>query len=137
MRIASLCALLLLVAAPAACGGDDDDDDGSTAIDAAPGSGIDAGDDGGDDADAAPGVDGGDVRLCGGLAGLQCNDDEYCDWKDDACGSDPDSVGTCLARPTECEPGGEVVCGCDQQRYDNKCLAAMAGQDVPTISICN
>jgi hypothetical protein len=127
-----LCALLL---APAACGGDDDDDDddddGGAAVDAAPGSDTDASP--GDDAATS---DGGNTGAqCGGLLGLQCDGDDYCDWEDDSCGNS-DFQGTCRPRPAECEPGGEKVCGCDGESYENKCEAAQAGMDVAEISIC-
>ncbi|HWM86168.1 MAG TPA: hypothetical protein VNO33_10035 [Kofleriaceae bacterium] len=117
-----------------ACGGDDDGgDDGSAgAIDAAAGSG-DAGSR--SDAGDGDGLDAGNTSvLCGGLAGLQCEETHYCDWPDDDCGSG-DGLGACRPRPTDCKLG-ESVCGCDGDRYESACAANMAGADVREPSNC-
>lgn len=140
MRIAMSLALALFLLPAAACGGDDDDDttsdDGSTVDASDDGSEVDAGEDDGDGAiDAAPDTDGSQVRLCGGIAGIECGDDEYCDYEPDDCGGS-DTTGLCQPRPTECEPDEDIVCGCDGEPYDNKCLAAQAGTDIAEIGLC-
>jgi hypothetical protein len=127
MKLALILSVLLLI--PAACGGDDDDD---VSIDGAPGTQIDGApgaDSGGDP------IDSGSKKLCGGLTGLECEGNDYCDYEDNSCGN-TDALGACLAVPSECEPGGPSVCGCDGQSYENKCFAAMAGTDVAEASIC-
>jgi hypothetical protein len=125
--------LPFLLTAALACGGDDD---GS--IDAAPDE-IDSGtgdDDGGDDGDDDGGdLDGGPVRLCGGFAGLRCDEGDYCDFPDDTCGA-ADALGSCLPRPDECEPREDPVCACNAMAYDSPCLAAMAGEDVSASFEC-
>lgn len=142
MRIAMSLALALFLLPAAACGGDDDDDTGddqSTGIDAGDdGTEIDAGgepDAGSGEPDAGSDADGAVVRLCGGFAGIECNDDEYCDYEADDCGGS-DTTGLCQPRPAECEPDEVTVCGCDGEPYDNKCLAAQAGTDVAEIGLC-
>lgn len=142
MRIAMSLALALFLLPAAACGGDDDDDDtgdDATSVDASSdGDEVDAGEDDGDGAvDAAPDdVDSAVARLCGGIAGIECGDDEYCDYSADDCGGN-DTTGTCQPRPEECEPDDDAVCGCNGEPYDNKCLAAQAGTDIAEIGLCN
>jgi hypothetical protein len=142
MRIAMTLALALFLITPTACGGDDDDDqtvvDSGTGTDPDAGDEDDAGDDTGDDGDAPDAgseSDAGPVRICGGIAGLQCEDDEYCDYEDDGCGNN-DNAGTCTPRPEECEPDDTRVCGCDGEPYDNKCEAAQAGSDIAEVGFC-
>ena len=124
MRLASILPLLFLFAL--ACG----DDDGS--VDAGPdeidsGTGDDGGDgDGGDDGGDQ---DGGPARVCGGFAGIRCDEGDYCDFEDDLCGA-ADGLGICRPRPDSCAPDDEPVCACDTMTYDNACEAAMAGRDV-------
>ena len=136
MRLASLPAWLatLLLIVALACGDDDGGDtdagdDGGMSADAGGGD-DDGGDDGGD-------ADGGPVPLCGGLAGLQCEDGEYCNWPDDSCGV-ADSAGVCEPRPgpDDCEPDGDKVCACNGASYVNACAAAVAGADVSATGSC-
>jgi hypothetical protein len=133
LRLAFLSALLLV--GSAACGGDDDDDDDgddSTVADSGTGGEADAAPGG----DSGPEVDSGVKELCGGFAGLTCEDpNTYCDWEDDSCGA-ADAQGACVDKPAECEPGGDPVCACNGTRYENKCEAARAGEDVAEIGIC-
>jgi hypothetical protein len=140
MRIASVFTALSvsILSLALACGGDDDGDGGSNTD--AGSEDADAGDDGGDDddggdGDADGGADGGPVLVCGGLAGIMCEDTHYCDWPDDSCGA-IDQMGQCKPRPAECEPDNEPVCACDGSQYDNACAAAMAGSDVSGADSC-
>ncbi len=139
MRLASLAAVLApsLLSLAIACGDDDggaDDGDGGDSGDAG------NGDDGGA-VDAGPGQDGGGgdggstVIFCGGLAGLTCEDELYCNYPDETCG-DGDFQGECVVRPTFCDIGGDEVCGCDGKLHDNACAAAMIGVDVADPSRC-
>ena len=73
-------------------------------------------------------------KSCGGLAGLTCADDEFCDYEDDAMCGAADQMGTCKARPTNCPLGCPAPqyqkCGCDGELYCNVCDAQAAGVDV-------
>ena len=90
------------------------------------------------DAQAA-GVDavdcnGGEEKKCGGLAGLTCGDDEFCDYEAGAMCGAADQMGTCKARPTNCPLGCPAPqyqkCGCDGELYCSVCDAQAAGVDV-------
>lgn len=140
MRLASLAVVLApsLLSLTIACGDDGDSDGGDDGSD----DGGDAGSDAGTAVDAGQNDAGGDrddggttVILCGGLVGLTCDDALYCDWPDEVCG-EGDVFGECKPRPAECEPGDKPVCGCDGQRHDSACAAAMIGVDVADLSRC-
>lgn len=75
--------------------------------------------------------------FCGGIAGIACGPDEYCDFPDGSfCGGD-DSGGLCRPRPTGCpDPGGIPVCGCDGHDYLAECSANLAGTDVAHAGSC-
>lgn len=66
--------------------------------------------------------------LCGGFAGTPCPADEYCDFGDNRCGGN-DGSGVCMKRPVGCDKNLAPTCGCDQNVYDNPCLANAAGVD--------
>lgn len=72
-----------------------------------------------------------ETTICGGIGGLTCEADQFCDFPNDQCGGD-DSTGVCRTRPTDCpEPNAdEVLCGCNFDTYGSECLANQAGQDV-------
>ena len=114
-----------------ACGDDGGDDGGGDDGTGDAGSAVDAGP---SDAGGDPDDGGTTVIFCGGLVGLTCDDGLYCDWPDEICGAG-DVFGECKPRPAECEPG-ESVCGCDGQRHDSACAAAMIGVDVADLSRC-
>lgn len=68
--------------------------------------------------------------TCGGLTGIPCGQDEYCDYPTSAqCGA-ADQTGTCKTVPEACDLMYAPVCGCDDQTYGNACSAAMAGVSV-------
>ncbi len=74
--------------------------------------------------------------ACGGLAGLQCGDGEYCAYSLDAICGAADQLGTCAAIPEVCTQQFEPVCGCDDQTYGNACMAAAAGVAVSAEGEC-
>jgi hypothetical protein len=70
------------------------------------------------------------VRPCGGLQGLQCNANEYCDYAPDAqCGA-ADQTGVCTVRPEVCTTEVNEVCGCNDRTYSNACAAQVDGVSV-------
>ena len=67
---------------------------------------------------------------CGGIAGLQCTPDEWCEYDNPgSCGSG-DQMGTCRSRPEVCTKDCPGVTGCDGQFYCNACMAHRAGFDL-------
>jgi hypothetical protein len=82
--------------------------------------------------DAGPGP-----QLCGGIAGISCPANQFCDFPDHSfCGGD-DEQGICRPIPTDCpEPGGVPVCGCDGVDYLGECAANFAGTDIAHTGEC-
>lgn len=72
---------------------------------------------------------------CGGLAGLECAGNEWCDYPEDMCGAD-DGMGTCVAKPNACDDLYEPVCACDGKVYSNACDAQLQGKDVQLLGGC-
>jgi hypothetical protein len=78
------------------------------------------------------GAGGQSMKVCGGIAGLTCADNEYCDFPSTAaeCGGD-DGQGVCVLRPAVCPLGcsQQGICGCDGNSYCNGCEAHANGFD--------
>jgi len=74
-------------------------------------------------------------ETCGGLAGVQCADDEYCDYTNNDCGI-ADGAGSCKRRPDACPDIFSPRCACDGTVYPNECDAARHGVDVSANDIC-
>ncbi|HHH27164.1 MAG TPA: protease inhibitor [Polyangiaceae bacterium] len=72
---------------------------------------------------------------CGGIAGLECGADEFCDYPDMSCGI-ADELGVCTTKPQACNEIYQPVCGCDGQTYGNACAANLAGVSVGSSGPC-
>lgn len=78
-----------------------------------------------------------DVPVCGGIVGLQCGGDEWCDYPDgSACGA-ADMTGICKPRPDFCTRIYRPVCGCDGKTHSNRCVAETGGVDVLHEGVCS
>jgi hypothetical protein len=75
-------------------------------------------------------------KMCGGIAGVQCPEKQYCSYAPEAhCGA-ADMSGTCAPIPDVCTEQLDEVCGCDDKTYGNACKAAQAGVSVVMKGAC-
>lgn len=74
--------------------------------------------------------------ACGGLAGIQCAQGEFCDYgATGSCGAG-DRQGVCQPVPQFCTMNYDPVCGCDGQIHSNACMANGAGTSVAPPKHC-
>lgn len=76
-----------------------------------------------------------EVRICGGLQGLACEEGEFCNFELATCGA-ADQTGDCAVIPEACDAVLDEVCGCDEMTYSNECEAARAGISLLSRSAC-
>ena len=68
-------------------------------------------------------------QRCGGIAGIPCDDDEFCLFPVGSC-EISDAQGTCVDIPQACPDVWAPVCGCDGETYANRCDAIMNGAQI-------
>jgi hypothetical protein len=73
-------------------------------------------------------------RVCGGIAGLPCEEGEFCMTPVGNCCCD--HFGECTPIPDACLTVWDPVCGCDGITYGNECEAAMAAVSVAHLGAC-
>lgn len=67
------------------------------------------------------------VPICGGLQGLSCPSDQFCDFPVEAACGAADRTGFCMPKPQFCTREYRPVCGCDDKTYGNDCERRAAG----------
>lgn len=74
-------------------------------------------------------------RICGGIAGLTCEDGEFCKTPPGTCRV-AEQFGGCHGIPDGCPDVWEPVCGCDHVTYANECEADAAAVSIARRGEC-
>lgn len=75
-----------------------------------------------------------DKKLCGGFAGLPCDEGEFCYTLPGQCCCD--HIGFCVPQVNACPAVYAPICGCDGNTYGNVCEAIVAGVNVDYFGEC-
>jgi hypothetical protein len=74
--------------------------------------------------------------MCGGIAGFQCPEKQFCSYPLSAkCGAG-DMAGSCKPIPDLCTMEFAPVCGCDGKTYATTCVAGRSGVSVAKAGAC-
>ena len=74
-------------------------------------------------------------KVCGGIAGLQCDLGEWCDFPGETCGAG-NQQGQCQQPQGGVICAQIVVCGCDGKTYQTACSAHLNGVDTVSNLSC-
>ena len=92
-----------------------------------------AGASGGEGGQGEAGARGGGT-TCGGIAGLDCPANEFCNYEESAggqgCEGIADAAGVCQTQPRACTREYAPVCSCDRRSHSNTCEAHAAGASI-------